>query len=384
MTSPLGTRSRQVWGAAGVLLGLAVVFVAWSFVGTFVFAVFIYYSTRPIYRRMRHRMGHRGLAASASLLVVSLPAVLLLGYTLAVAIREFEAFSEQYDVGQLEGYVTPYLDISEIVRTPGEIASGGGVDALVSTATSAGQYLGVIGVGLLHLFVMIAVAFYLLRDDHRLAGWITRRFSDDAGLLEAYLRAVDRSYSQIFFGNILNAIITGVIGALSYSLLDIVAPSGNAIPYPVLLGLLAGLASLVPLVGMKLVYVPTAVYLFVATVASSDGPVLWLPVAFVLVSFVVVDTIPDLVLRPYVSGRNLHVGMVMLAYVLGPFLFGWYGLFLAPMILVAVVHFARIVLPELMLDRPVQPAGIDPGSAAEIETNEPEPGGDADSTDTRG
>jgi predicted PurR-regulated permease PerM len=376
----MGTRSRQVWGTAGLLLGLVVVFVAWSFVGTFVFAVFIYYSARPIHRRVRHRMDHRGLAAAASLLVVSLPAVLLLGYTLAVAIREFEAFSEQYDAGQLGGYVDPYLDVSEIVRTPGEIASGGGVDALVSTATSAGQYLGAIGIGLLHLFVMIAVAFYLLRDDHRLAGWTTRRFGDDAGLLETYLRAVDRSYSQIFFGNILNAIITGVIGALSYSLVDIVAPAGSAIPYPVLLGLLAGLTSLVPLVGMKLVYVPASVYLFAATVVSGDGAALWLPVAFVLVSFVVVDTIPDLVLRPYVSGRDLHVGTVMLAYVLGPFLFGWYGLFLAPMILVVVVHFARIVLPELMLDRPVQPAGVDPG----IETSETAPGGDADSTDTRG
>jgi predicted PurR-regulated permease PerM len=379
----MGTRSRRVWGAAGLLLGLVVVFVAWSFVGTFVFAVFIYYSARPIHRRLRRRMSHRGLAAAASLLVVSLPAVLLLGYTLAVALREFESFSERYDAGQLEEYVDPYLDLSEIVRTPEEIASGGGVDALVTTATSAGQYLGVIGIGLLHLFVMIAVAFYLLRDDHRLAGWITRRFGDDAGLLKAYLRAVDRSYSQIFFGNILNAVITGVIGALSYSLLDIVAPAGSAIPYPVLLGLLAGLASLVPLVGMKLVYVPAAVYLFAATIATGDGATLWFPVGFVLVSFVVVDTIPDLVLRPYVSGRNLHVGMVMLAYVLGPFLFGWYGLFLAPMILVVVVHFARIVLPELARDRPARPAGTDPGNATGIETGEATAGSDADNPDTR-
>jgi len=59
---------------------------------------------------------------------------------------------------------------------------------------------------------------------------------------------------------------------------------------------------------MKLVYVPAAIYLFAVTLANGDGTVLWFPTAFALVSFVIVDTIPDLVLRPYVSGRNRHVG----------------------------------------------------------------------------
>jgi len=53
-------------------------------------------------------------------------------------------------------------------------------------------------------------------------------------------------------------------------------------------------------------------------------------------------------LRPYVSGQNVHVGALMLAYTLGPLLFGWYGLFLMPVLLVLVIQFARIVLPDLL------------------------------------
>jgi len=71
------------------------------------------------------------------------------------------------------------------------------------------------------------------------------------------------------------------------------------------------------------------------------------PVAFLVVSFVVVDYVPDQLLRPYVSGRTLHVGAVMLAYTLGPFLFGWYGIFLGPFVLVVLYEFARIVVPWL-------------------------------------
>jgi predicted PurR-regulated permease PerM len=113
---------------------------------------------------------------------------------------------------------------------------------------------------------------------------------------------------------------------------------------------------------MKLVYVPVATYLL--AVSAADGFAgAWFVAVFALVSLVVVDTIPDLVLRPYVSGRNLHVGAVMVAYTLGPLLFGWYGIFLLPVLLVLVVHFVRIVLPELVDGEPIRPYVVDPGAA---------------------
>jgi predicted PurR-regulated permease PerM len=154
--------------------------------------------------------------------------------------------------------------------------------------------------------------------------------------------------------------MTGAIGAISFSLLNYVAPAGLAIPYPALTGLLAGAASLIPVVGMKLVYVPVVGYLgFRAVLLGGGYSFVFL---FFAVSFVIVDSVPDFVLRPYVSGRNLHVGLVMFAYILGPLLFGWYGIFLGPMILVFVVHFARIVLPELLTDEEIRPVAVDPGA----------------------
>jgi len=126
--------------------------------------------------------------------VVALPAILLLAYTITVRIQEFNRFqnrNDEYDFDQFEAYVEPYFNVSELAPTPDEIAAGGGLDALTAALGSAGQYLGLIGIGLLHRFVMIAVAFYLLRDDHRLSRWVTHRFGDEAGVLEAYLDAVE-------------------------------------------------------------------------------------------------------------------------------------------------------------------------------------------------
>ena len=358
-------RSRLAWWVIGALLAAVLVYVVHAYVGTFVFGVFLYYATRPVYRRLKRRVRPPSLAAAASLLLLALPAILLLAYTIAIAIQEYNRLPGDYQFATIEAYVQPYLNLSTVPQTPEELLAGDGIGVLTELFDAASGYLGIIATALLHLFVVIVIAFYLLRDGHRLSRWVRRRFSDDAGVFEVYAAAVDRSFHQVFFGNILNAVITAVIGAIAYNLLNAVAPAGASIPYPTLLGLLAGVGSLVPVVGMKLVYFPAAAYLAAIGILEGRPGMLWLTGVFVVVSFVVVDTIPDLVLRPYVSGRNLHVGMVMLAYIFGPLLFGWYGFLLGPMLLVLIVHFARLVLPELIAGVPIQPMAVDPGHMVE-------------------
>ena len=368
-----GDRSRLAWWGVAALLAAVLVYVVQAYVGTFVFGVFVYYATRPVYRRLKRRVKPPSLAAAVSLFALALPAISLLAYTIAIAIQEYNRLPADYQFATVQGYLQPYVDLSTIPRTPEELLAGNGISLVTDLVDSASQYLGIIATVLLHLFVVIVIAFYLLRDGYRLSRWVRRRFSDDEGVFEVYASAVDRSFHQIFFGNILNAVITAVIGAIAYNFLNVFAPPGTAIPYPTLLGLLAGVGSLVPVVGMKLVYFPAAAYLAAVGLLEGRPEFLWLTAVFVAVSFVVVDTIPDLVLRPYVSGRNLHVGMVMLAYIFGPLLFGWYGIFLGPMLLVLIVHFARLVLPELIAGVPIQPMAVDPGHMVEPALGEPPP-----------
>jgi predicted PurR-regulated permease PerM len=360
-------RSRFGWGILGASLVGAVLFVVYSFVGTFVFGLFLYYSTRPIYRRLRRRIRPPSLAAAVSLFALALPAILLVLYALLIVSRQvvrytnsglFDLSRVPLDLPLLQRLADPdgilELDVGSQL-TPDVV---GRISRSFASAVDAVAFFGV---GAIHLFVIIVIAFYLLRDDRRLADWAVSTFGDENGVLLSFGSAVDHDLKTVFFGNILNAVLTGTIGVISYTLLNVFAPSpGTAVPAAGLVGLLAGVASIVPVVGMKLVYVPVAAYMAVATFLI-DPSLLWFVLLFVLVSFVVVDTIPDLVLRPYVSGRSLHVGSVMLAYTFGPLLFGWYGIFLMPMLLVVVFHFARIVLPELLAGRAIEPIAVDPG-----------------------
>ena len=357
--------SRTAWWGIGAVLAVALTFVVYSFVGTFVFGVFIYYATRPVYNRIRKRIPQSSVAAAVAIFAMVLPALLLAGYALLIVanqVRELDIAGNGY-LEQLP-FTQETLDM---LTDPSQVATidwqqyvttdtiGGALNSLAQAADT----VAFLGTGAIHLFVMLAVSFYLLRDGGRLGRYFVR-FTDQAGIVDAYGLAVDRDLKSIFFGNILNAIVTGTIGVIVYSVLNVFAPDGGSIPAAALVGLLAGAASLIPIVGMKLVYVPVAAFMAVRAVANDVTGGLAFVLVFALASLVVVDTIPDLVLRPYVSGRSLHVGAVMIAYTLGPLLFGWYGIFLMPILLVLVVHFVRIVLPELLAGEPLRPYAVDP------------------------
>ena len=383
------SRFRLGWWSLGIALGTALLYVVYRFVGTFVFGVFIYYATRPIYRRLRRVIRPASLAAAVSLFALALPALVLVAYALSIALGELLQY---INGGTLDPSRWPFVDqelldsiadpATLIQLDPEQYLTTEGVRSLFSSLGSAVDTLAFVGIGAVHLFVMLALAFYLLRDGGRLSRWVVRKFGDERGVLEAYGRAVDRDFKAIFFGNILNAVLTGSIGVLAYSILNVYAPPGLSIPAAPLVGLLAGVASLIPIVGMKLVYIPVALYLSVVAVLT-DPTGLWFVVVFAAISFVIVDTIPDLVLRPYVSGRSLHVGSLMIAYTFGPLLFGWYGIFLAPMLLVLVVNFARLVLPELLDGDPIKPYAVDPGALVSVtEHTEATADGDSESAGT--
>ena len=371
-------RSRFAWWILGFVLGGALLFVLYSFVGTFVFGLFIYYATRPIYRRIRTRIRPASLAAAVALFVLALPALALIAYTGAVGVSELIRLTNEglFDLSRYPftaDQLAALTDFEEILMLDPTAVTVEQLRQGASSLGSAGGALAFVGIGLIHLFAMIALAFYLLRDDRKLSRWFRGRIADDRGVMEAFLAGVDRDFNNIFFGNILNAVLTGTIAVVAYSLLNLVAPPGVAIPAAGLVGLFAGVASLIPVVGMKLVYIPVTAYLG-ATSYLVDPNTLWFTAAFFAVSFVIVDTIPDLVLRPYVSGRHLHVGAVMIAYTLGPLLFGWYGLFLGPIILVLIVNFARHVLPVLIARESLVPYAVDPGVV--VGENPGEPGSD--------
>jgi len=366
-------RTRAVLVVIGAVLAVTLVVTFTAFTGTILFGLFIYYATRPVYDRLWQYVDSRALAAAGSLLALAVPIFLLLSYTLLLGVREFNRFTTENDYSQFQKRLEALLGVDPtevnslledpgvLLSNPGSVLSDPDVQGLAQEAVD--QLLVVasfLGTASLHLFLMIVIAYYLLKDGRRLSRWTREQFDDDRGVMSEFVRAVDQDFQNVFFGNLLNSFLTAILAAVVYSALDtFVAPAGLEMNYPVLIGLLMAVGSLVPVVGILVVYVPVGLYL-TAVAATMGTEFLWYPLVFFAVSFVVIGALPDFVLRPYVAAGSLHVGAVMLAYTFGPLLFGWYGIFLGPVLLVLITHFGRIVLPELLDERRLAPYSIDP------------------------
>lgn len=397
LDSRRASRSRQAMWVLALALGGILAYVMYSYLGAFVLGLFIYYITRPVHRQLSDRVPTSSLAAVVSLLTIALPIILIIAYTVAVGVSQLSSLVGPQQVNQVVG---PLLGgtgssealVSQAISDPRAFIDGLTTGSVSGTIQQAGSIalsvLGVLGTGLIQLFIVLTLAFYLLRDDERLAEWTREQIIGKGTPADTYFSTVDRDLMTVFFGNILNAMAVAILAEICYAILNVFAPSGVAIPSPVLVGLLVGVGSLIPVVGMKVVYVPVALIMIAAALAGDAAAALWFPAVFLGVSLFVVDTFPDLLLRPYVSGRDIHTGATIVAYIIGPLLFGWYGLFLGPLLLVAMIHFARIILPELAHGAPLTGAvstegPLDP-TEEEDEAPEPDPV-DADpegSTDT--
>lgn len=331
-------RHRTGWTIVGVLVAAFATFVLYAFFGALVVGVFLYYATRPVYRWVEDRLDRPDVSATITLMTVGLPILLVLGYAALLGIREVDQFLVTTDLEELRGLLEPYVGIGR--NTDGQEL----LDLLRGNLGRVQEIATAIFTWLLRLFVILVFAFYLLRDDHKIARWFRRSFENQPTAV-TFMEHVDADLTTIYTGNLLTIGITGLIAVVVYSGLNAVAPPGTGVGFPVLLGLVTGVATLIPAIGMKLVYFPYTGYL---AWQSVSGGAVWFPVAFFVVTLVAVDTVPDVFVRSYLSKGDLNMGLMLLTYVLGAAAFGWYGVFFAPAVLVFVTHFAREVLPALL------------------------------------
>ncbi|GCF14283.1 AI-2E family transporter [Haloarcula mannanilytica] len=366
---------RALLALAGVVLLIMVGLVLSQFLPTLVFTVFLYYASRPIYRRLgklplpesflkRPVPYQKQIHAAATIFFFLLPFVVLVSYTVFLVIPELQAFFgegglastylSQFQALQGGSLPGPLADIglSELLTMgPAEL-----IDVLQNATVQSwlGRVsdtlfgsLSLLTSLLLRVFIMLAGTYYLLTDGPRLVGWFLDTF-DGSGILREFAAVVDDELSSILFGNILNALVTGVIGIFVFTLYNLIAPGSVQIPFAPLVGALTGIGSLIPVVGMKIVYLPVAALLAVSAIVTGQTAALAWVALFLVVTLVVVDTIPDFLIRPYVSGDLTHVGLLMFAYILGPIAFGFYGIFLGPILLVLIAQFFYIIVPYII------------------------------------
>ncbi|WP_433631877.1 AI-2E family transporter [Halomicrococcus sp. NG-SE-24] len=346
-------RSGLGWTLFAVALALVLVASLGAYLGWLIFGLFLYYVARPISRWLQHRGVSSGVASFVTMAVIVLPFVGLLGAVVVVAVGELSAVRPA-DIERFARTFFPGFDVETIPTEPArvyetvtELLSDPSIQSVLN---QFGAFVGAFATQMYNLFLTLIFVFFLVRDEDAITDWFRRTVTDE-GTTYDYLQAVDRGLSSVFFGYTLTIFVIVIASAIIYNLLNFVAPPSMAIPMTVLVAIATGLATLVPLVGRSIVYLLVVLYLGVVAVRT-DPTLLWFPLLFFVVMGFAFDNVIRTYVRPYLSGRLFHTGLVMFAYLLGPPIFGWYGIFLGPFVMVVVVQFLWVVVPRLLRERP--------------------------------
>lgn len=354
----------------GLSISIIMISIFQNFIGSITLGIFIYYATRPLYNKLRERDINKTIAAILAPTLFMIPIFLLILYTVRIVTVEtralliqagdnsiFELFNQNLFEQLFEdefSQLFPELntlsqlqitEMSDIIQNIDSNVFESILDSSMQFGLAAISSLS----GIFFTFLIaFSLSFYLLRDGYVIKNIIYKHTKYDKTITE-YVKKLDKDLEIVFFGNILLAIFTGILGAVSFSLLTIFFPGGNILAYPALIGILCGITSLIPVIGMKLVYWPVTVIIGAIGFIESGFTGLLFPIVFFIVGLILVDTIPDFIARPYIGSRGgISTGVIFFSYIFGPLTFGWYGLFLGPLIFVIAYEFIKIILPRII------------------------------------
>jgi predicted PurR-regulated permease PerM len=338
-------RAFALLGLVG--LGYLLYLVLLPFLAPMAWALFIAFLVYPLHRRLVRRLGGRA-ALSAALLTVFVFLILIgpltgLGAAFAQQATDLTRYVQEFvaehkpatasDLAELPvlGPAIDWLqDNAGVSLAQIQAWAIEGAQAVLKGAASLGRaaFLGALGT-VVGFALMMFILFFAIRDGR---GWMeTARelvpmSATERARLFQHLASVTRA---MVYGSGITALVQGTLIGIGFAIVGL--------PSPVVFGVLAALAALIPMVGTPVVWVPATIAL-----AAQDR---WGAALFMLLWGGFVVTI-DNFLRPWLVSGRADVGTltVFLGVLGGVSAFGPIGVILGPLVLATAIALVRFAL----------------------------------------
>jgi predicted PurR-regulated permease PerM len=243
-----------------------------------------------------------------------------------VPIPEMLATIEHYPViGSAAHWIRENVTVTA-VQIQGWVANSVQTVLRSAAAMSGNLLVGVFGT-VIGFFLMLFLMFFLLRDGRAMLDQLVRLIPlqpDSRRELVDHLASVTKA---VVYGTVITALIQGLLVGIGFAIADL--------PSPVVFGVVAALAALIPSAGTGIVLIPAVLYLMAA---GRWGAAIFLGIWTVVVGF------SDNVLRPFLAARQAPVSTVavFVGVIGGVTAFGFIGLLIGPVLLSLVVALIQI------------------------------------------
>lgn len=311
--------------AATVLLLYLCYLIAAPFISSLLWALALAVLGAPAFRRIRSRIGSKGMAAAvvtlAIVLIVVVPLTLVGRQSVIEVWKNFEYVQGLIQSGDWRNSFTRHESTALILSWLEEQFSlQGGMQQLASaTPRFMSDLLSGSLWALAQMLLTFFVLFFFLRDsDEMLAGVRGLLPLSNSEIDKVFKRIDDTVYATVF-GEVLISLITGALGALIFYLLGFQAP--------LMWGFIMAVFAFLPAIGTWLVWLPASVYLFI-----DDR---WVAGVVLIAWGVVVLNVFTTLLYPKVVGERLRLNTlaVFIAIIGGLAAFGLVGIVVGPLVL---------------------------------------------------
>ncbi|MBA2868554.1 AI-2E family transporter [Methanococcus maripaludis] len=296
----------------------ALSYMLWPFVGIIALAVAVAYMTKPLYDLLNPKFG-RSYGAIICLLGIVIPSLLLV----VLVAEDVITFLLSLDIESILSSITPLLSSMGYLGVPQSDVSKPVTDIwsvskplLNNLAT---QISGIPSI-LMRLLFLSFMTFYFLKDGDKIKDsfllYVPKEKKRNAKI---FVYELHKAFKTLFIGNAVTSVIVGIISIIGYWIIGI--------PNPITLGALSGILNILPIVGGWTIYVPLTIY-YLLTGEIVKGVLLG------LFGIVFLSLAPDFAIRPRVISKDgdLHPALVLIAFLIGPLVFGIPGLAIGPII----------------------------------------------------
>jgi putative permease len=337
---------RLFWRIFLIILGIVALIVIFPFVRSvvimFVISMLLAVLLTPIVDFMESRGINRGLAILITMLIIIGAIVFLFSLVIPAIIRAAESLSSKLQsdfindlAKKVEAFFAAKFNNPALARNVIAKINEIGIKLLNNMT----NFFKSVGSFLASVAIIPFVTFFLVKDIRRFKRAIIAKIPNKYFELSLnIIQKVGNQVSKYIQGQAMDALIVGILSVIGLFIINLVFH--NPVPYFVFIGMLAGVANLIPYLGPVVGAVPALFIVIIGNPPNVGMILIW-----IIITFVLVQVIDNSLVSPMVVSKsvNMHPLTVVVVVIIGGNIAGAVGMLFA----VPVTGIIKVTIAEV-------------------------------------
>lgn len=323
---------KTFWRVFLILLGIAFLIFVFPYIKDVLILVVIAWLLSVLLSPLVNFLERKDLRRSWAILIVMVLIIAVVGFSFSLIIpgiiRAVESLTSNLQSGaisevsvKIEAFFEKNFNNAALARNVTEKFNEIGVKLL----GSLGTFFKSVGSFLSSMVIIPFITFFLIKDGRRFnRAFISKVPNKYFELSLNILHKVGNQTGKYIQGQAIDALIVGLLSVLGLFIINLAFH--NPIPYFIFIGMLAGIANLIPYIGPVVGAVPALVLAL-----FSNPPNLGMVLLWIVIVFVIVQAIDNAIISPMVVSKsvNMHPLTVVVVVIIGGNIAGLIGMLFA-------------------------------------------------------